>query len=156
MGGSRTEAQFTDAGFAFMLRMQLVSLHISMKRSRYIFIMLMIGIALVSCIYSCSVASPATGSPLMVITVTSPQNESMTFSQADDIVVAPGAVLHVGISESFDSYAWAVDGVLLAAQASATADIDCTDLALGVHHVSAFVTLRGKSYAKTLRFRIEN
>ena len=97
-----------------------------------------------------------TGSISITITVTSPQNETITFSQVEDIVVAAGSTLMVSISEGFDSYEWMLDGVILPGQTSATVTVDCSPLTLGVHHLTAFVEKSGLLYSKTLRFRIEN
>jgi hypothetical protein len=97
-----------------------------------------------------------TGTISIIITVTSPQNETITFDHVDDIVVAPGSALQVTINESFNSYKWMLDGAILAGQNSATVTIDSTPLAFGVHHLSAFVEKNGHLYSETLRFRIEN
>jgi hypothetical protein len=97
-----------------------------------------------------------TGSISITITVTSPQNETITFSQVEDIVVAAGSTLLVAISEGFDSYEWMLDGAILPGQTSATVNFDCTPLTIGVHHLTAFVEKSGLLYSKTLRFRIEN
>ena len=105
-------------------------------------------------LFGCSMAVPI--AIIVTSTVTSPKTETITFDHADDIVVAPNSMMQIAIGENFDSYAWVLDGVILPGQTSATVDIDCTSLSFGVHHVSAFVTLQGKLYSKTLRFRIEN
>jgi hypothetical protein len=96
------------------------------------------------------------GSVSITITATSPQNETITFNESDDIVVAPDAVLSITIGETFDSYAWLLDGAVLSGQTSATVSINCSLLAPGVHHVTVFVHKNGLMYSKTLRFRIEN
>jgi hypothetical protein len=92
----------------------------------------------------------------MSITVTSPQNETITFNQVDDIAVAPSSVLQVTIREGFDSYEWMLDGEILNGQTSAIVTIDCAPIELGVHQLAAFVEKNGQLYSKTLRFRIEN
>jgi hypothetical protein len=97
-----------------------------------------------------------TGSISITITVISPQNETITFDRADDIVMTPGSTLQVTISESFDTYGWMLDGSILVGQISATASVDCTPLALGVHHLTTFVEKDGHLYSETLRFRVEN
>ncbi len=92
----------------------------------------------------------------VTITVTSPQNAQITFSQADAVVVAPDATLTVTIAQGFDSYAWLLDGVALTGQTSATATIDCTSLELGPHHVTAFVMLQGNLFSKSLQFSVQD
>jgi hypothetical protein len=90
------------------------------------------------------------------ITTISPQDETITFDKTDDIVLAPGSVLQVTINESFDSYEWMLDSAILAGQNSSTVTVDCTPLAFGVHHLSAFVEKNGQLYSTNLRFWIEN
>jgi len=98
----------------------------------------------------------ATGSISLVVTVTSPQDETITFDHLDDIVVSPGSLLKVTIDEAFDSYAWMLDGSVLAGQSTATASVVTAPLALGPHHLTAFVEKNGHLYSDTLRFRVEN
>jgi hypothetical protein len=90
------------------------------------------------------------------IVTTSPQNETITFSQADDVAVAAGSAVNVTVAETFDSYEWLLDGATLAGETPATVSIDTTVLTTGVHHLSAFVDENGRFYSRTLRFRIEN
>ena len=90
------------------------------------------------------------------ITVTSPEDEPITFDQVEDVTVAPDAVLTVTISESFDSYQWIVYGLDLSSETSNSVEINCLDLWPGVHHLTVYVEKNGLLYSNTLRFRIEN
>jgi hypothetical protein len=102
--------------------------------------------------------STATLSPgvSLTITVTSPQDQTITFSQVNDIVVAPDATLTITTGGGFDSYAWVLDGTTLSGQTTATAVIDCSTLVLGAHHVTIFVQKNGMGYSNTLRFQIQS
>jgi hypothetical protein len=105
---------------------------------------------------SSAMTANAVGFVSMTVTVTSPQDQTITFSQPNDIVVAPNAVLNITIGAGFDSYVWVLDGATLAGQTTATATIDCSSLALGAHHLTIFVQKNGMQYSKTLRFQIQS
>jgi hypothetical protein len=92
----------------------------------------------------------------VTVIVTSPQDEIITFNQADDIVVPSGSVLSVSIGEEFDSYEWMLDGAVLSGQTSADVTIDCLLLEPGAHHLSVFVRNDDRLYSKSLRFTNEN
>jgi hypothetical protein len=92
----------------------------------------------------------------MDVTTTLPPNETITFDQDDDVVIAPGSMLQVAISESFNSYQWMLDGAVLVGQTSAVTTVDSTSLPLGVHHLSALVEKNELRYSGTLRFFVEN
>ena len=92
----------------------------------------------------------------LTIVVVSPTNEPISFGTADNIEVAPTATLAVSISESFDSYSWAIDGSIQSGQTANTISIACSTLAPGVHKLVAFVSKNGHLYSKALRFFIYN
>jgi hypothetical protein len=96
------------------------------------------------------------GSLELTITVTTPQDQTITFNQVDDIVVDFGSTLTVTIGETFDSYSWNLDGATLSGQSAATVSINSGTLALGVHHLAAFVVKNGLLYSKTVRFVVWN
>ncbi len=103
-----------------------------------------------------AMTSPATGFISLTVTVTSPQDALITFSQPDAIVVAPDTTMTITVAQGFDSYAWLLDGVALAMQTSATVTIDCTTLELGPHHLTAFVMLQGNLFSKSLQFSVQD
>lgn len=90
------------------------------------------------------------------ITSDPPPDAAITFDVTDDLVVAPGDTLMVRIDETFDSYAWTLDGAILPGQTAATATIPCTPLFPGSHHVSAFVERGGLLFSRDLRFFVAN
>ena len=106
--------------------------------------------------YSSSTATSGTGTISMTITVTSPQDEIITFDHPDDIIVAWGSIMVAVISEVFDSYEWMLDGNILVGQTTATVSIDCATLDPGVHHLTVFVQKNGNLFSKNLRFVVEN
>jgi hypothetical protein len=97
-----------------------------------------------------------TGYLELTITVTTPQNETISFSQVDNFTVAVGATLTLAIGQSFDSYSWTLDGEAVAGQTTENVTIDCGTLAPGVHHLAAFVMKGGLLYSATVKFRVEN
>ena len=98
----------------------------------------------------------AEGTLSFTITVRSPEDETITFDQTEDVVVAPDSILTVSIAETFDSYKWSLYGIDLSSQTSNSVDIDCQQLWPGVHHLTLFVEKNELLYSETLRFRIEN
>jgi dolichyl-phosphate-mannose--protein O-mannosyl transferase len=114
-----------------------------------LFIVLLVGL-----LCGCPISSKM--EKLFTITVSSPEDETITFDQADDVVVAPDATLTVAVAESFDWYEWVLYGLDLSAQSSSSVNIDCASLWPGVHHLVAYVGKNGTLYSSTLRFRIEN
>lgn len=98
----------------------------------------------------------APGSVGIVITVVSPTDETITFSQSADIVVGQSSTMTIGINQAFDSYAWWLDGAAVSGATSATLSLPCSGLALGVHHLAVFVTRNGLLYAESFRFTVGN
>jgi hypothetical protein len=92
----------------------------------------------------------------MVITLTTPQDQTITFNRTDDIVVNFGSLLTVTISESLGSYSWNLDGFAVPGQVAATVSINSGTLALGAHHLAAFVSINGLLYSKAVRFVVWN
>jgi hypothetical protein len=86
--------------------------------------------------------------------ISSLSNVVVTFNNIDDVAVSHGSTLHLSVNETFDSYAWSLDGTILGGQANANLDIDSGQLRLGVHHLCVFVGRSGELYSKTLRFSV--
>lgn len=108
----------------------------------------------------CDVASgswtQAPGSVGIVITVVSPTDETITFNQSADIVVAQSSTMTIGINQAFDSYAWWLDGSAVSGAASSILSLPCSGLSLGVHHLAVFVTKDGLLYSESFRFTVGN
>jgi len=98
----------------------------------------------------------APGSVGIVITVVSPTDETITFSQSADIVVAQSSTMTIGINQAFDSYAWWLDGATVSGAASPILSLPCSGLSLGVHHLAVFVTRNGLLYSESFRFTVGN
>lgn len=97
-----------------------------------------------------------TGSLLLIISVISPTDATITLSQNDDIIASPTSSIAVGITEAFDSYEWSLDGVTLSGQTANNLTLVCSSLDLGVHHLVVFVTRNGVLFSKALRFFVYN
>jgi hypothetical protein len=104
--------------------------------------------------YSNEVDCSISGEIQIIITVNNPGEESITFSQPDDVVVGVMSVFTVTLSELFDSYAWYLDGLMVGDEAAV--HIDCSLEQPGVHHLAVFVGTNGSIHSDTLRFLIEN
>jgi hypothetical protein len=84
------------------------------------------------------------------------QDVAITLNHSEDTAFSHGAVLHMAISETYDSYAWALDGASLGGETSSSVDVDSAPLTPGVHHLAVFVVTNGVLYSKGLRFIITN
>lgn len=98
----------------------------------------------------------ALGSLSLTISIASPTDATITLDQVDDVILAPSSSLTVTVTEDFDSYGWAMDGIMLTQQTGKNLPIACSTLDLGVHHLVLFVTKNGLLYSKDLRFFIYN
>ncbi len=108
-------------------------------------------------IYTMNSETPSTDGELdLTITVNEPNNEVITFSENDDITVSQSGTLAIAVSESFDSYAWYLDGVVVAGQTDSSFELVCSGTSLGVHHLTVFVTLNSMLYSNTVRFIVTN
>jgi hypothetical protein len=103
-----------------------------------------------------STTTSLTGALGLTITIQSPQDETMTFSETDRVSIIVGSIITVTISQLFDTYEWVLDGQALAGQNTATATIDSSPLLLGVHNLTAFIQKNGNMYSKSLRFSVGN
>lgn len=101
-------------------------------------------------------AAASPGSVTITVTVQTPQDQVIGFDLASDPVIPQTGTLRVAIAESFDSYAWALDGALLAGRSASSLELSCGSLDPGVHRVTAIVGKGGLTYSKTLRFTLEN
>lgn len=90
------------------------------------------------------------------ITVTEPNDEVITFLEGEDVLVSLGDTLTITVSESFDSFSWYLDGVVVTGQIINTFVYDCSGTSLGVHHLTVFVKLNSMLYSNTVRFIVTN
>lgn len=91
----------------------------------------------------------------LTITVVSPSDETISFSQVQDASVSTGDTLVVSVSEAFSSFRWTLDGVLLA-DTDNSVTLSAALYAPGVHHLSVQCVKNEKLYSDTLRFTIRN
>lgn len=108
-------------------------------------------------IYTTNSETPSTNGVLnLTLSVTEPNDETITFSAGDDITVSQSGTLAIEVSESFDSYEWYLDGVEVIGQTDSTFELVCSDASLVVHHLSVFVTSNSMLYSNTVRFIVTN
>ncbi len=92
------------------------------------------------------------------ITVTEPSNETITLG--GNITVSQSSTLTITVSDdTFNSYAWYLDGVVVIDETPGTPNIidyGCSGTSLGVHHLTVFVTRGSKLYSNTIRFTVTN
>jgi len=98
----------------------------------------------------------ATGSVSITITVVSPTDETITFSQGSDIVVNQASSLVIAVSQTFNSYEWVLDGQSIPGATTASLTQPCSGLALGIHHLVVFVNKNGLLYSNKFRFTVGN
>jgi hypothetical protein len=103
-----------------------------------------------------NVATASAGSLDLGIVVVSPTDQTITFSVADDVVVAQSGTRDVSISETFDSYKWILGTATISGATSNSVSISAATLTPGVHFLTAIVTTGGHSYSKSLRFHVNN
>jgi hypothetical protein len=92
----------------------------------------------------------------LVITVATPQDETITFDHTSGIAVSLDDDLTITIEEDFDAYAWYMYEVDLSGQTGKSVTIDCSSLSAGIHSIVTRVELDGMEYSKTLWFDVRN
>jgi hypothetical protein len=124
----------------------------------YYFAVLARDSALNACAYTTvsGTTSAGSGGLGIVITVSSPTSEPITFNQSEYIYVSQSGSLGVGISQSFDSYQWRLDGAAIPGATSGTLSLPCASLSLGAHRVAVFVMKAGKLYSDEFSFNVGN
>lgn len=90
------------------------------------------------------------------LTLVSPDEADITFSESDDITVNQADSLTVSITETFDSYEWSLYGLDLSSETTNTVTISGASLEPGVHTLTFYGMKNGKLYSKNLTFTIIN
>lgn len=107
-------------------------------------------------IYAMNSETPRSGTLDMTITVVQPEDATITFSQDEDIEVPRSGTLNVTVEDTFDSYEWYLDALVVVDQTTHSFSRECSDLSLGVHHLTVFVTENGMLYSNSFRFMVTN
>jgi hypothetical protein len=98
-----------------------------------------------------NIASAPTGSLELSITVSSPTDQAITFSSANDVAMRQAGSLTVSTG-IFDSYKWLIDTAVIGGATTSSVTVEGSGLSLGVHFLTAIVTKEGHRYSNSLRF----
>jgi len=104
--------------------------------------------------YSNEIRCSISGQLQITVTIENPQDETITFTRLDDVVVSPADTLTVSVGEMFDAYEWFLDGAMISGTVAIS--IDCSLQEPGVHHLAVFVETNGFVFSNALRFFIVN
>jgi hypothetical protein len=99
---------------------------------------------------------PVSGTVAVVLSTAVPDEPVVELIPGAPVVIAVDGVLHASVSGAFESYAWFLDGALIAGAGGSAVDIEGSSLVPGVHVLAVGVRHGGREYSRTLRFRVAN
>lgn len=79
-------------------------------------------------------------------------DSAITFSSGNEVV--KGTNLVVSVTETFESYAWYIDGAVQTGQTTGTITISTTSMDIKQYELMIKVVKNGNTYSKTMRFNV--